>query len=57
MLFAFRPKDQKWWAYLDQIWAAYRAAQDVDLSVLPALQVRAEVARALTGRETGPGAR
>jgi hypothetical protein len=47
MLFTFRPQDQKWWAYLDQIWIAYETAQTVDLSVLPALQVRTQMHKAV----------
>lgn len=41
MLFTFRPKGQKWWEYLDTIWAATETALAVDLSVLPALMFRA----------------
>jgi hypothetical protein len=56
MLFTFRPKDQKWWTYLDQIWSAYETAQSVELSVLPALQVRSEMDKTLSGRGAEPGA-
>ena len=48
MLFTFRPKEQTWWAYLDQIWSAYETAQTVDLSVLPALQVRTQMHKAVS---------
>jgi hypothetical protein len=43
MLFTFRPRGGKWWDYLDQIERAYEAAETTDLSVLPALQVRARM--------------
>jgi hypothetical protein len=43
MLFVFRPRGGKWWDYLDQIERAYEAAEVADLSVLPALQVRARM--------------
>jgi hypothetical protein len=43
LLFTFRPAGQKWWDYLDQILSAYETAETVDLSVLPALQVRARM--------------
>jgi hypothetical protein len=41
MLFTFRPQGQKWWEYLDAIWAATETALAIDLSVLPALMFRA----------------
>lgn len=41
LLFTFRPRGQKWWDYLDTIWAATETALAVDLSVLPALTFRA----------------
>jgi hypothetical protein len=43
MLFIFRPRGGKWWDYLDQIERAYEAAETTDLSLLPALQVRARM--------------
>jgi hypothetical protein len=43
MLFVFRPRGGKWWDYLDQIERAYESAEATDLSVLPALQVRARM--------------
>jgi hypothetical protein len=44
MLIIFKPKGKnKWWDYLDQIWSAYETAETVDVSVLPALQVRAQI--------------
>jgi hypothetical protein len=52
MLFTFRPDSQKWWDYLDQIWSAYEKAEAVDVSVLPALQVRAKMLKASGGRPT-----
>jgi hypothetical protein len=52
MLFVFRPGGGKWWDYLDQIERAYEAAETTDLSVLPALQVRA---RMLEEVESGGG--
>jgi hypothetical protein len=54
MLFMFRPKGGKWWDYLDQIWSAYEAAETVDVSVLPALQVRAHMLKAVEARGTTP---
>jgi len=39
MLFTFRPKDQQWWDYLDQIWSAYESSDKLASSALPALQV------------------
>jgi hypothetical protein len=40
MLFTFRPREKKWWEYLDMIEAAYEAAEAIELSVLPALMLR-----------------
>jgi hypothetical protein len=54
MLFTFRPKDLKWWDYLDQIWRAYEAAEGLDVSVLPALLVRAQMLKAVEARGTTP---
>lgn len=51
MLFTFRPEDQKWWDYLDQIWSAYEAAEGLDASVLPALQVRTRMLKEVSERE------
>ena len=55
MLFVFRPRGGKWWDYLDQIERAYEAAETTDLSVLPALQVRARMLEEVEsgGREPG----
>jgi hypothetical protein len=50
MLFTFKPKGQEWWDYLDQIWAAYETAETVGVSVLPALQVRARMLKAVEAR-------
>jgi hypothetical protein len=55
MLFVFRPRGGKWWEYLDQIERAYEASETTDLSVLPALQVRARMLEEVEsgGREPG----
>jgi hypothetical protein len=53
-LFIFRPKGGKWWDYLDQIWSAYETAETVDVSVLPALQVRARMLKAVEARGAQP---
>jgi hypothetical protein len=45
LLFAFRPEGKKWWDYLDQIWSAYEQAEALDMSVLPALQVRSRMTK------------
>jgi hypothetical protein len=50
MLFTFCPGEQGWGTYLDQIWGAYETSQNVELSVLPALQVRTQMHKALSGR-------
>ena len=47
LLFAYRPEGKKWWDYLDQIWSAYEKAEALDVSVLPALQVRARMIKAV----------
>jgi len=52
MLFAFRPQDEGWETYLDQIWSAYEIAQNVELSVLPALQVRTQMHKAFSAQNT-----
>lgn len=54
MVFMFRPKGGKWWEYLDQIWSAYEVAESLDVSVLPALQVRAHMLKAVEARGTTP---
>jgi hypothetical protein len=41
----------KWWDYLDQIWSAYETAEGLDVSVLPALQVRTRMLKEVAGRE------
>ena len=51
ILFTFRPKGQQWWDYLDQIWGAYETAETVDVSVLPALQVRTRMLKEIAGRQ------
>jgi hypothetical protein len=59
MLVTFRPQDLKWWEYLEQIWNAYDAAERVDATVLPALQVRVRALKAIQAHEAsqadGPG--
>jgi hypothetical protein len=54
MLFMFRPKGGKWWDYLDRIWSAYETAETMDVSVLPALQVRARMLKTVEARGTTP---
>jgi hypothetical protein len=39
MVVAFKPAGRDWQEYLDQIWNAYNTAEDLGLSVFPALQV------------------
>lgn len=56
MLFTFKPRGQEWWDYLDQIWHAYETADSVDASVLPALQVRVRMLKAVQDHEPGPPA-
>jgi hypothetical protein len=51
MLFTFKPKGREWWDYLDQIWSAFEAAERLDVSVLPALQVRTRMLKEVAGRE------
>ena len=41
LLVAFRPHDEDWQEYLDQIWVATDAADRTSLAVLPALMFRA----------------
>jgi hypothetical protein len=41
VLISFCPSDKEWWEYLDLIWNAVNAAAGIDLSVLPALMLRA----------------
>jgi hypothetical protein len=52
MLSTFRPQDQGWETYLDQIWSAYETAQTVELSVLPALLVRTQMHKAFSAQQT-----
>ena len=44
LLLTFCPQELDWWAYLDQIWNAYSAAEMIDKSVLPALMFQARKA-------------
>ena len=55
LLVAFRPEGKKWWDYLDQIWGAYEKAEALDMSVLPALQVRARMAKEASDRGAAQG--
>jgi hypothetical protein len=41
LLLTFRPRDEHWWEYLDQIWEAAETAERTSLTVLPALMLRA----------------
>jgi hypothetical protein len=41
LLLTFRPRDEHWWEYLDQIWEAAETAEQTSLTVLPALMLRA----------------
>jgi hypothetical protein len=41
LLVSFRPRGKDWWEYLDQVEAALETADAIDLSVLPALTLRA----------------
>jgi hypothetical protein len=41
LLLKFGPEDKEWWEYLDQIWDAAETADQLSLSVLPALMLRA----------------
>jgi hypothetical protein len=54
LLFRFRPKGQKWWEYLDQIWNATLTAENLDEPVLPAVQIRIHRAQILNARDTVP---
>jgi hypothetical protein len=50
LLFTFRPHGMDWWDYLDQIWRAYEKAEELDASVLPALQVSTRMLKAAEDR-------
>jgi len=50
MLFTFRPRGMEWWEYLDQIWNATVAAENLDESVLPATQIRIHRTQVLKAR-------
>ncbi len=41
LLLTFCPHDKDWWEYLDQIWGAAETAERTNLTVLPALMLRA----------------
>ena len=49
-LLAFRPEDKHWWEYLDVIENALDAAEQADLSLLPALVLRSQRINAASGR-------
>jgi hypothetical protein len=55
MLFTFRPKGRRWWDYWKQIWRAYETAEGLDVSVLPALQVRSRMIEEVKSRGTVHG--
>lgn len=57
MLFTFRPRGgTDWWEYLDQIWSATLAAENLDASALPAVQIRIHRTKLLKAREeAAPG--
>jgi hypothetical protein len=46
LLLAFLPRDMHWWQYLDVIENALDAAEQADLSLLPALMLRSQRLRA-----------
>lgn len=52
MLVTFRPREKEWWEYLDQIWDAIEKAENLDESVVPAVQIRAHRTQILKNRET-----
>lgn len=41
LLLTFCPHEKEWWEYLDQIWDATEVADRTNLTVLPALMIRA----------------
>ena len=41
LLLTFCPREKEWWEFLDQIWDAAEAAEHTNLTVLPALMLRA----------------
>ena len=41
LLLTFAPREKNWWEYLDQIWDAADTADRTNLTVLPALMLRA----------------
>jgi hypothetical protein len=52
ILFTFCPRELEWWEYLDQIWNATLAAENLDESVLPAVQIRIHRTKLLQERES-----
>jgi hypothetical protein len=49
MIITFCPRDKDWWEYMDQIWNATLTAEDLDDSVLPAVQIRIHRTQLLKG--------
>ena len=52
LLLGFRPREKRWWEYLDQIWDAAETAERTSLTVLPALMLRAR--KQPTGIQAAP---
>jgi hypothetical protein len=52
MLLRFCPRGIEWFDYLDRIWNAYEAVDNLDRLALPALQVRTRMPQAAEERET-----
>jgi hypothetical protein len=51
LLIAFRLGDGKqWWEYLDKVWDSIEAAEGTDISLLPALMLRAQRTWAAAGK-------
>lgn len=51
MLLRFCPRGIEWFEYLDRIWNAYEAVEDLGRWALPALQVRTHMLQAAEERE------
>jgi hypothetical protein len=52
MIITLCPRDKEWWEYLDQIWNATLTAENLDDSVLPAVQIRIHRTQLLKDRDT-----
>jgi hypothetical protein len=50
LVFRFCPRGKEWWEYLDQIWSAILTSENLDESVVPAVQVRAHRTQILKAR-------